>query len=125
MLFYLIVLVYSAAYAISQFKSRPVFSYEDINSGTVKALSIIAFIAFIVVCLYIIYLYVYILRYKENRLYRHKVFMNISFFFFVSTIVFFFLGGYNVFSYSAPKIFFTFSFMNLYSFALQFLYSPT
>jgi hypothetical protein len=124
-IFYVIVLTYSTAYAISQYGDRPVFSYEDIHSTAVKALSIVAFITFIIACLYIFYLYIYIIRYKQNRLYRHKVFMNISFFFFLSTIIFFFLGGYNVFSYSAPKIFFTFSFMNLYSYALQYLYYPT
>lgn len=45
--------------------------------------------------------------------------------FFISTIVFFFVGGYDLYNYSASKIFFTLTFMNLYSFYLQYLYAPT
>ena len=51
--------------------------------------------------------------------------MAISAVFFVCTVVFFFVGGYDLYSYSASKIIFTLCFMNMYSFFLQYLFAPT
>jgi hypothetical protein len=124
-LFYSIVLGYSVAYAITQTTDHPVFSYEDITSRAVIILEIIAFVVFGLACIYIIYLFLYTLKFKPDRPHRHNVFMVISAAFFISTIVFFFVGGYDLYAYSASKIIFTLCFMNLYSFFLQYLYSPT
>lgn len=51
--------------------------------------------------------------------------MAFTFIFFICTVTFFFVGGYNLYDYSAAKIMFTLSFMNLYSFYLQYFYAPT
>jgi hypothetical protein len=88
-------------------------------------MEVVAFVVFSLACVYIIYLFCYILKFKPNRLYRHNVFMGLSAAFFISTVVFFFVGGYDLFTYSGSKIFFTLSFMNMYSFFLQYLYAPT
>lgn len=58
-------------------------------------------------------------------MYRSSVFMYVSLLFFLSTIIFFFIGGYNIFDYSAPKIMFYITFMNFYSYFMQYLYCPT
>jgi hypothetical protein len=51
--------------------------------------------------------------------------MAISAVFFICTAVFFFVGGYDLYAYSASKIIFTLCFMNMYSFFLQYLFAPT
>lgn len=122
---YALVLGYSVAYAITQTTDHPVFSFEDISSKGVIAMEVIAFVVFSLACVYIIYLFLYTLNYKPSRAYRHNIFMAFSAAFFVSTIVFFFVGGYDLYNYSASKIFFTLCFMNMYSFFLQYLYAPS
>jgi hypothetical protein len=124
-LFYALVLGYSVAYAITQTTDHPVFSFEDIRADGVLVMEVIAFIVFSLGCIYILYLFLYTLKYKPGRPHRHNVFMAISAAFFISTVVFFFVGGYDLYSYSASKILFTLCFMNLYSFFLQYLYAPT
>ena len=76
-------------------------------------------------CTYIIYLIIRAIKDRPNRLYRHNVFLVLTVIFFISTTVFFFVGGYDLYNYSASKIFFTLAFMNLYSFYLQYLFAPT
>jgi hypothetical protein len=122
---YALILGYSVAYAITQTTDHPVFSFEDVRSDGVIAMGVVAFMVFSLACVYIIYLFVHTLMYKPNRPYRHNVFMALSAAFFISTIVFFFVGGYDLYNYSASKIFFTFCFMNMYSFFLQYLYAPS
>jgi hypothetical protein len=124
-IFYTLVLGYSVAYAVTQTSDHPIFSYEDIRSGVIIGLEVVAFVAYSLACTYIIYLYICILKEKPNRLYRHNLFMIFTAVFFISTTVFFFLGGYDLYNYSASKIFFTFAFMNMYSFYLQYLYAPS
>ncbi len=124
-LFYALVLGYSVAYAITQTTDHPVFSFEDITASGVIVMEVMAFIVFSLACVYIIYLFLYTLKFKPARSHRHNVFMAISAAFFISTVVFFFVGGYDLYSYSASKIIFTLCFMNLYSFFLQYLYAPT
>lgn len=123
--FYAIILAYSTAYAITQTTDHPVFSFEDISTTGVKVMKILAFIAFSLASAYIVYLYIYILKYKNIKADRHKIFMVISAAFFISTVVFFFVGGYDLYSYSGSKMLFTLCFMNMYSFLLQYLYTPT
>lgn len=125
LIFYALVLSYTIAYAVLQTSDHPVFRYQDITSRTVFALAVTAFVIFGLACTYIIYLIIRVIRDRPNRLYRHNVFLVLTVIFFISTIVFFFVGGYNVYDYSAAKIFFTLAFMNLYSFYLQYLYAPT
>ena len=123
--FYAIILAYSTAYAITQTTEHPVFSLEDISTTGVYVMKILAYAAFSFACVYIVYLYISILKYKPIREDRHNIFMVLSAVFFISTIVFFFMGGYDLYSYSGSKILFTLCFMNMYSFFLQHLYYPT
>jgi hypothetical protein len=82
-------------------------------------------VVFAIAVVYVIWLYIGIISRKPHRMWRSSIFMYLSLFFFISTTVFFFLGGYNIFDYSAPKIMFYITFMNGYSYWLQYLYAPT
>jgi len=124
-IFYVILLAYNGAYAISQTSDHPVFSTDSLRSPSVTGLKGLAYVVFALAVVYIIYLYIGIFSSKPHRMWRSSIFMYISMFFFISTIIFFFIGGYNVFDYSATKIMFYITFMNIYSYFLQYLYSPT
>lgn len=118
-------LAYLVAFAIDQTADFPIYSITDIQSQYVTILKIIAFSVFSLASLYIFYLFIQTCRLRPDRIYRHNIFLAFTSIFFISTIVFFFLGGYNLFDYSGPKILFTLCFMNMYSFYLQYFYAPT
>lgn len=112
------------AFAYSQTEDHPIIYHENLISTPVEGLKIVAFIAFSIAILYIAYLYITVYR-KINLKWRNKIFIVVSLAFFIITIVLFFIGGYSIFTYSAPLVMFTLTFMNCYSYFLQYLYCPT
>jgi len=55
-------------------------------------------------------------------MWRSKVFLYLSFFFFLIVFFLFMIGAFEVFSYSPKKLIFTVTLTNIYSYYLQYLY---
>lgn len=82
-------------------------------------------IGFILVIIYIFYLFLCVQLEKNLLPYRHQVFLKFSTLFFIAIVIVVALGSLDVFSYSSGLIMFSFAISNLYSYLLQYLYSPT
>lgn len=124
-IFYFCGLMFSVAFAVIQYDEHPIISPHSVDNGFFTFLTLATIIGFFLVIIYILYLFASVCRDKPHRSYRNTIFMIFSTFFFMTVIVVVALGSLDIFTYSSGLVMFSFAIPNLYSFLIQYLYSPT
>lgn len=120
--FYVITYGYRIGSSIYQTFDRPLIDEIYKSSPYLSTTSFLCVLAFLFAMLYIFNLYCVLCDEKMDLMWRSKVFLNISFFFFVVVFCLFMIGAFEVFSFSPKKLIFSVTFTNIYSYYLQYLY---
>lgn len=127
MLFVLLMVLYMM-YASYRLNNHPMVPTEKLSDRKILVLDALATVCFAGAMLYIFYQFVRICIYKGegSRLWRSELFMSHSLLFMGAMVVFVFtdnaLGSYH---YDGTTVLFLYGLMNLYTWCLQYMYSPT
>ena len=123
LLFYIINMVYRVGFAMYQRSDRPLASPNTADNLLVNIMYIISMVTFLFALVFVMTLYCDLCG-RQDLLWRNKMFVNLSFFFYLVVFALFIFDGFDIFEYSAGKVMFTYLFMNIFSFYLQYLYTP-
>ena len=117
--------MFTVAFAVIQYDEHPIISPHRVENGFFTFLTLATIIGFFLAIIYIFYLFVTVCRDKPHQAYRNTIFLAFSSFFFITVIVVVALGSLDIFNYSSALVMFSFAITNIYSFLVQYLYSPT
>lgn len=125
-LLFILLMVLYMLYANFRLNNHPMIPKQRLSDRSILVLDFITSILFGIVMAYLVLQYLRICCYKTDRLWRSELFMSYSILFMGAMVIFIFtdnaLGSY---SYDGTTVVFLYGLMNLYTWYLQYMYSPT
>jgi hypothetical protein len=124
-IFYIVNMTYRVGLAVEQISDRPLTDPNYADNLFISLMYGTSMVVLLFVIIYILTLYCALCAQERPLLWRNSLFFSISFFFFIIVFGIFMVGGFDVFEYSASRVMYTYTFMNFFSFYLQFMYLPS